>query len=123
MLPAVDRIEIRGLRALGHHGVHESEQADGQIFVVDVTLELDLARAARSDNLAHTVDYSVLVRTLADAVSQTRFDLIEALGGHLAGLVLADQLVDAVTVRVSKPDAPVAANLDEVAISLRRERD
>lgn len=121
--PAVDRIEIRGLRAFGYHGVYESEQAQGQDFVVDVTLELDLSRAARSDNLAHTVDYGTLTLALADAIRETRFTLIEALGWHLAGLALADELVRAVTVRVGKPDAPMEAEVAEVAVCVRRDRD
>jgi len=123
MLRTVDRIEIRGLRAFGKHGVHESEQVHGQTFVVDLTVELDLSTPARSDDLADTVDYGVLTRTVAQAVRETRFDLIEALGWHLAGLALADERDTAATVRVSKPDAPVAAELDEVAVELRRARD
>ena len=38
-----DRIEITGIRAVGHHGVYDFETRDGQPFVVDVTLWLDLA--------------------------------------------------------------------------------
>src|SRR4051794_1815372 len=40
-----DRIELRGLRVRGRHGVYDFERAEGQDFLVDVTLELDLAAA------------------------------------------------------------------------------
>ncbi|MGH3924340.1 MAG: dihydroneopterin aldolase, partial [Pseudonocardiaceae bacterium] len=43
MLRPVDRIEIKGLRVFGRHGVAERERREGQTFVVDVTLELDLS--------------------------------------------------------------------------------
>ena len=37
-----DRIQLTGLRARGRHGVYDFERAQGQDFVVDVVLELDL---------------------------------------------------------------------------------
>jgi 7,8-dihydroneopterin aldolase/epimerase/oxygenase len=120
--PAPDRIEIRGLRAFGRHGVFPEEQRDGQIFVVDVVLELDLSAPAASDALGDTVDYGTLAQRLAQAVGATRFDLIEALAGHLATVALEDPAVEAATVRVAKPEAPVTVELAEVAVVVRREQ-
>lgn len=116
----MDRIEIRGLRAHGRHGVFEDERRRGQVFVVDVVLELDLSGAAASDALGDTVDYGTLAQRVHRAVEETRFDLIEALAGHLAALVLEDPAVQQVEVRVAKPDAPLLVPADEVAVVLRR---
>ena len=44
-----DRIELRGLTVRGHHGVFAEECRDGQDFVVDITVWIDLAAAAASD--------------------------------------------------------------------------
>ena len=55
-----DTIRLTGLRVRGHHGVYDFERAQGQDFVVDVTLELDLDPAARSDNVTDTVHYGHL---------------------------------------------------------------
>ena len=118
----MDRIEIRGLRVRGRHGVFEEEKRHGQPFVVDVTLERDLTSAAATDALGETVDYGTLSQQIADAVSNTRFDLIEALAGHIADLALTDPSVEAVEVRVAKPEAPINLDLREVAVVLRRER-
>ena len=60
-----DRVELTGLRVRGQHGVFDFERRDGQDFVVDVALELDLAPAAASDELADTVDYGELAAALA----------------------------------------------------------
>lgn len=117
-----DRIEIRGLRARGRHGVFEEERRRGQTFVVDVALAIDLEAAARTDALGDTVDYGTLAQRLHRAVEETRFDLIEALAGHLAALVLADPAVVEVEVRVAKPEAPLQVPADEVAVVLRRTR-
>ena len=55
-----DRIELRGLTVRGNHGVFDHERRDGQDFVVDVTVWIDLAAAAASDQLADTYDYGAL---------------------------------------------------------------
>jgi dihydroneopterin aldolase len=122
MLAGMLLIEIRGLRVHGHHGVLEAERRDGQRFLVDLTLECDVDGAAGSDRLSDTVDYGVLAARVADEVARTRFDLLEALAAHLADLALADGRVAAATVRVAKPDVTLPVAVDEVAVSLRRER-
>ncbi len=120
--PDVDVIEVRGIRAFGTHGVFEEERRRGQTFVVDLRLEADLSGAATSDELGDTVDYAALAQRIHDEVTATRFDLIEALASHLAGIVLEDPLVAAVEVRVAKPEAPMSVPVDEVAVTLRRRR-
>ncbi|MPZ87012.1 MAG: dihydroneopterin aldolase [Nitriliruptorales bacterium] len=119
----MDRIEIRGLRAFGRHGVLESEKAKGQTFVIDLALELDLSRPASTDLLADTVDYGRLAERVAGVVTGTHYDLIEALASRLAELALEEPAVRAVTVRVGKPEAPMDVQVDDVAVVLRRHRE
>lgn len=122
MADAHDEIQILGLRAFGRHGVFEQERIEGQTFVVDLRLRVDLSAAAASDDLAHTVHYGELAARVAEEIGATRFDLIEALAGHLAAVALEDVRVSAVTVRVAKPSAPVTVDLDEVAVVVHRAR-
>lgn len=117
-----DHIEIVGLRAFGRHGVFEHERINGQTFVVDLRLETDLRDAGASDQLVDTVDYGALASRIAEEVGATRFDLIEALAGHLASVALEQERVQGVTVRVAKPSAPVTVELDEVAVVVHRQR-
>ena len=117
-----DRIEIKGLTARGRHGVFEEERRHGQPFVVDLVIERDLSVAATSDSLGDTVDYGTLAQQVADAITSTRFDLIEALAAHIADIALTDPRVEAVEVRVAKPEAPLTVTATEVAVVLRRER-
>ncbi|HEX6444442.1 MAG TPA: dihydroneopterin aldolase, partial [Streptosporangiales bacterium] len=72
-----DRIALRGLTVFGRHGVFEHERRDGQQFVVDVVLDVDTAPAARSDDLARTVDYGGLADRLAAVVGGEPVNLIE----------------------------------------------
>lgn len=118
----MDRIEISGLRVFGRHGVFDWEQEQGQDFTVDLALEVDLAQAGRSDDLGDTVDYGTLAEKVAREVEDTQFQLIEALAQHLADVVLADERVRAVDVRVGKPDVALSVELHDVAVHIRRER-
>lgn len=118
----VDRIEVLGLQAFGYHGVLPAERREGQRFVVDVFVERDLTAATASDDVRDTTDYATLAQRVAEAVRGTQFALLEALAAHLADLVLTAGDVGAVEVRVAKPDASLPADVDEVAVRLRRER-
>ena len=68
-----DRIELRGLAVRGNHGVFDHERRDGQDFLVDITLWIDLAAAAASDDLPDTYDYGVLAQRAAAVVAGPRF--------------------------------------------------
>jgi len=117
-----DRIELRGLTVHGRHGVFEHERASGQDFVVDVTVWIDLADAAASDDLAHTYDYGALAQLVADVVAGPPRNLIETVGGEIADQVMDDQRVHAVEVVVHKPQAPIAQQFADVAVVVRRSR-
>ena len=117
-----DQITLTGLRVRGRHGVYQFEREQGQDFVVDVRLELDLAPAAATDDVADTVHYGELADALAAIVAGEPVNLIEALAARLADACLADRRVAAATVTVHKPQAPIAQQFTDVAVTLRRER-
>jgi dihydroneopterin aldolase len=119
---ARDAITLTGVRARGHHGVLAEERRDGQEFVVDVTLTLDLAPAARSDDVADTVHYGELAEAIVAAVERDPVDLIEALAERIAALVLEHAAVHEVVVTVHKPQAPIPVPFDDVAVTLTRGR-
>ena len=117
-----DRIVLSGLKARGHHGVYEHERRDGQVFVVDATLWLDSRPAAASDDLADTVDYGGLADRLATVVEGEPVNLIETLAARLCELCMADERVIAAEVTVHKPQAPIAREFADVAVTARRSR-
>jgi dihydroneopterin aldolase len=117
-----DRISLTGLRVWGWHGVHDFERAQGQDFVVDVQLEVDLAPAAASDRVTDTVHYGELADALVKVVAGEPVNLIETLADRLAAVCLVDGRVAAATVTVHKPQAPIAHDFADVAVTIRRER-
>ena len=117
-----DRIELRGLTVRGHHGVFEHERRDGQEFVVDITVWIDLDRAAASDDLTDTLDYGALAARVTDIVGGPARNLIETVAAEVADDVMGDERVHAVEVVVHKPQAPIPLAFDDVAVTIRRSR-
>ena len=117
-----DRIALTGLKVHGFHGVYEHERRNGQDFVVDATLWLDSRPAAASDDLADTVDYGGLADRLASVVEGEPVNLIETLAARLCELCMADERVIAAEVTVHKPQAPIAREFADVAVTARRSR-
>jgi dihydroneopterin aldolase len=117
-----DRIELRGLRIVGIHGVLAEEQARAQPFEVDLDLEADLAVAGRSDRLEDTIDYGALSEQVASVVQNERHALLERLAERIAETALADERVAAVTVTLRKLRPPVPVDLATAGVRIARQR-
>jgi dihydroneopterin aldolase len=117
-----DRIRLTGLRVRGHHGVLPEERRDGQEFVVDVDLEVDVREAAAGDDLARTVDYGALAQRLAEVVAGKPVDLVETLAERLAATCLDDPRTLAAVVTVHKPHAPIPLPFADVSVTVERRR-
>ena len=116
------RITLTGLRVRGRHGVLDFEREQGQDFLIDVRLELDLGPAAASDDVADTVHYGELAGRLAAIVGGEPVNLIETLAERLLTACLEDRRVAAAEVTVHKPQAPIPLEFADVAVTLRRSR-
>ncbi len=116
-----DRIQLRGLRVVGTHGVLPEERARAQPFELDLDLAVDLALASGSDRLADTVDYGAVAELAAGVVAGPSFVLLEALAGAAARAILASDLrITAVTVHLRKLRPPLPMDLDTVGVRVTR---
>jgi len=121
-MSSMDEIVLTGLTVFGRHGVFDHERKNGQEFVIDLRLRLDLADAAASDDVADTVHYGELADRVAAVVSGDPVDLIETLAQRIAEVALDDQRVQSVEVTVHKPHAPIPLTFADVAVTIRRTR-
>jgi dihydroneopterin aldolase len=121
-LKPVDRLAIRGIEVFAHHGVFDFERREGQKFVIDLVLGVQTAPAAASDDLKDTVDYGSVVARVVEAATSEPVDLIETLAQRVADVVLREPRVEWVAVTLHKPNAPIAATFDDVALTITRSR-
>jgi dihydroneopterin aldolase len=119
-----DRIQLRGLRVVGTHGVLPEERRRAQPFELDLDLAVDLAPAGRSDLLADTVDYGGVADTAVRIVAgPPSFQLLEALAGAVAEATLdSDPRIAAVTVHLRKLQPPLAVDIGTVGVRINRTR-
>ena len=117
-----DRIEIRGLRVLGVHGVLPEEKGRSQPFELDLDVDLDTSVAAVSDDVAVTVDYGAAVEVARRVVETHSYALMETLAAKVAETLLSDPRISGVTVAVRKLRPPVAADLDTAGVRIHRAR-
>jgi dihydroneopterin aldolase len=118
----LDTLTLTGLEVFAHHGVFDFERADGQTFLIDLTVWLDTAAAAAGDDLAQTLHYGELAVEVAEAAAAEPVDLIETLAERIATLVLAHPVAQRVRVTVHKPDAPIPVPFADVSITIIRPR-
>jgi len=115
-----DRIELRGLRALGTHGALPEEQLRAQPFEVDLDIVVDVRRAGATDDLDDTVDYGAVAGIAERVVTTERFSLLERLAERIAEEVRADSRVQSVTVTVRKLRPPIPVDLSSAAVRITR---
>ncbi len=115
-----DRIHIRDLRTRCIVGINPQERVKKQDVVIHITLQADLQKASRSDNIEDTVDYATLKQNVFEMVEASSFMLIERLAQAIAEMCLADTRVAAATVTVEKPGALRFART--VAVEITRTR-
>lgn len=118
----MDRVALRGLRARGHHGVYPQEREEGQTFVVDLVLGLDVREAAATDDLTKTVHYGIVAEEVTALVQGEPVNLIETLAERIAQACLKHEEVLEVEVCVHKPDAPITVPFDDVTVTITRSR-
>ena len=117
-----DRITLTGVRVRAHHGVFDFEREQGQEFVIDVAVAVDLAAAASGDDLDRTVHYGELAEAVVEAVRRDPVDLIETVAERVAAVALAYPAVEEVEVTVHKPEAPISVPFADVSVTIVRSR-
>ena len=120
----MDTIHIKGLRLFAYHGVNPEEKRDGQTFVLDLRLGADLSRARRSDRLEDTVNYAAVVKAVRAAFTAQSLDLIERAAQAVCDAVLEGfPQVEEVSLLLQKPEAPVSAEFDYMAVEITQRRE
>jgi dihydroneopterin aldolase len=115
-----DLIHVRNMQFYGRHGVNPEEQALGQRFEVDVTLQLDTRPAALADDLHRTINYAQVYKVVKRVVEEECFNLIETVAETIAAHIGHQFAPQRVRVCVRKPHAPIKGVLDYVAVEIER---
>ena len=115
------KVVLSGMEFHAYHGVYAEEARFGARFVVDAELHWDFA--GLSDELEQSINYEQVYAAVEQEVTATRVQLIEVLAGNVGRRLLREQaLLEAVTVRVHKPHAPLPGIVRDVYAELTLNR-
>jgi dihydroneopterin aldolase len=119
----LDVVELRGLRVVCVVGVYKTEWHRPQPLELDLAFHVDTRRAVEAGSLKGTVDYGKLAGELRFLLESASFRMLETAADALCRYVLAPPTedgaraqVEAVTLRITKPDALGGAALPSLQV-------
>lgn len=119
----MDKILIRDLKIFAYHGVNPEEKRDGQNFVFDIDLSVNMTKACYSDDVNDTVSYAKVIKTVTRVVTAQKYDLLEKVAQVTADAIFEEYPdVFAVEIILKKPEAPMNADFKWVGVQIHRER-
>lgn len=119
----MDKILIRDLKIFAYHGVNPEEKENGQNFVFDIDLGVNMTKACYSDNVEDTVSYAKVIKTVNRVATAEKYDLLEKLAQVVADAILNEYSdVFNVSITLKKPEAPMKADFSYVGVQIFRER-
>jgi len=117
------KILVKGLQIFAFHGVNAEEREFGQVFILDIEAQTDLEKAGKSDLLEDTVSYAKIIKTAGAAMTARKDMLIERAAARVAESLLDEfPALEAVKITLKKPDAPITADFDYVAVEIEVKR-
>ncbi|MDE8688187.1 dihydroneopterin aldolase, partial [Streptococcus gordonii] len=78
---------MKDLEVYAYHGVFAAEKELGQRFVLDLILDYDMTRAAKTGDLTASIHYGELAQELVKWCQERKEDLIETLAYQLIGKI------------------------------------
>ena len=103
--PGGDWIHLRKVKVRCVLGVHPAERGHARPVVLNLALECDARRAAKSDKLGDALNYERIEAEVIAIAKQGRFRLIETLAERVAEGCLSHPQVRRARVVVDKPGA------------------
>lgn len=122
-LQYLDHISLVGIEERGRHGMLDHERQDGQLFLVDADIYLDLHDAGVSDRIEDTVDYSQISALISRIITGPPCDLLEKVAAQIAEETLELENVQAVRICLHKPEAPLGLEKQDVKLTIWRGLD
>lgn len=113
-------LRIINLRLRTVVGIYEWEKNVKQDIVINVEIEFEGDKAIETDNISDSVDYKKINKEIISTVENSEYNLIEKICGDVSDIVLKNNGVNSVTVRVDKPGA--LRFTDSVSIEITKYR-
>jgi dihydroneopterin aldolase len=96
---------LNDLRVDAVIGIYEWERRTRQRLILDIEIGVDIRAAAGTDNIEDTLNYKAVAKRVIGYVSDSRFQLVETLAEHVAGIIMREFNVPWCRLRLNKQGA------------------
>ncbi|MCK8516206.1 dihydroneopterin triphosphate 2'-epimerase [Methylonatrum kenyense] len=114
------RIRIKELRLRTFIGFNPEEQQKLQDVVINVLIEYDALKAARSDQPEEALNYKTVTKQIIRLVEENRFLLLEKLVHDVLNCAMEHPSVERAEVEIDKPHALRFADSVSLTMSAHR---
>lgn len=115
-------IEVNNIKVFTNHGCLEEEAKIGSEYRVDIKVNADLSKSAKTDDLNDTVDY-VHLNKIAKEEMAIRSKLLEEVAQRILNRIFDEiPMVKKAKISVAKINPPIGGNVGEVVIILTKKR-
>lgn len=116
------RIALEGLEFHAFHGVYPHERESGNWFEVDIAVDTDFSKAAKTDELTGTVDYEAIYRVVKNEMDKPS-KLLETVGENIVDEVLLQfPNVSNVELKISKLNPPIGGKAKKATVFIGKRR-
>lgn len=109
-------IAIEGMQFYAYHGVYQYEKETGAHYTVDVYVNTDVSQAAKTDQVADTINYerifditSQIMRVPTNLIEKVCVDIMQQVKSSFDG-------IDGLRVRVTKHNPPIKGRVERVSV-------
>ena len=117
-----DKILIQGLQCSVRLGVKKEEQEVKRNCEVDAVIYFDVTKAAISDDLDLTVNYSRVIDIILELSQTVQYKLLESFAYRIFEEVFRNTNARKMRLRVKKMNPPIEARFQYVGVDLIRNR-
>ena len=119
----MDSIIIKNLKIYAYHGVNEEEKIDGQNFFIDTVMFIDKRDAFKTDDINKTLSYSSACKIIKKVTEFEKYNLIETVAEKISKALFENfHDLKKAEITVKKPEAPMKADFEYVAVKIIREK-
>ncbi len=119
----MDKVIVKDLELFCYHGVNPEEKIDGQVFVFDIEAGVDLSTPCMTDNVDDTVSYAKIIKTVRRVAQSEKNDLIERVAQRVVDELFNEfSKIETLKITLKKPQAPIKADFNYVAVEIERSR-
>lgn len=119
----MDILRIIGIKCFGYHGVFSIERENSQKFLVDAVIGLDTKKAGSLDDIEYSINYVEIIDLIVNCIEGKPVMLIETLCKNIADNILKSFKPLFIEITVHKPCAPLAYQVKDISLTIRRERE